>query len=58
MPFQRIGQRGADEPGGILQYVGDGASGEFFGVVPGQDEVRQEDAVALALDDAAGFRSR
>ena len=24
-----------DEPGGVLQYVGDGASGEFS-VIPGQ----------------------
>ena len=54
MPFQRISQRGADEPAGVLQDVGDGASGELV-IVPGQYDVGQKNALTLSLDDTTGF---
>ena len=51
--LKRIGKRGADEPRGICEHVIHGAAGEFLGIER-QHNARQQDAIALTFDYAAG----
>ncbi len=52
--FDRIGERSTLEASGIGEHVGDGTVGEFL-IVEWQDDIGQQDAIRLALDDVGRF---